>query len=57
MAVIINEFEVVTDEGASGEQSGAARPADAGAAPGPSPLDLADILRQRAERLARLEAY
>ena len=57
MAVIINEFEVVTEESQPRGQAPVARPAESGRAPGLTPLDIADILRQRAERLARLEAY
>lgn len=57
MAVIINEFEVVVDEAQSGTTPGSRPVPGAVAQAAPSPQDIADILRHRAERMARLEAH
>jgi len=54
MPVIINEFEVVAPEA---PQRPVLRPPAPEQPKALSPRDVAEIIRQRAERLARLEAH
>lgn len=58
MPVNINEFEVVAQPAPAGG-GGAAQQGPAPGAPGQplSPMDLRDVLRQQAERTARLSAW
>ena len=56
MAAIINEFEVIADDAPQGS-SERGQPANGSPSVGVSPRDIAEILRQRAERLARVEAH
>ncbi len=56
MSVIINDFEVVAEtppEAPAGESAPVESPAPAGL----TPLDIRDILRRQAERMARVQAY
>jgi len=56
MAVIINEFEVISEGARQGAQQGA-QPPSGGAPAGPTPWEIAAIIRHQAERLARVEAH
>lgn len=58
MPVIINEFEInVASAPPSGGGTAAQGPAPGGGGQPLSPMDLRDILRQQAERMARLSAW
>lgn len=57
MAVVINEFEVVTEEPEGGAHRGEATGAGAeSAASGTTPNDIRRILRRQVERLERVRA-
>jgi hypothetical protein len=56
MAVIINDFEVVAEtppETTGGESA----PVETQPAGSLTPMDIRDILRRQAERMARVQAY
>lgn len=55
MSVVINDFEVVAEPPPdSGNAPAEGAPA---ASPGPTPQDIRDIVRQQAERMARVRAH
>jgi hypothetical protein len=59
MTVVINEFEVITGPSApagGGNGGGAAAGGNGGSSSGPTPLDVARVIRREAERQARLRA-
>ena len=55
-AVVINEFEVVTEPAPQAEPSSSA-PAEGEAQPPPGPQEIAAVMRRQAERLARVRAH
>ena len=56
MSVIINEFEVISEDTPHAPASDV--PGAVGSPQrGPSPRDIAEIIRQQAERRARVEAH
>lgn len=59
MAVIINDFEVVSDEGESQQRSASAESAQASvsAQPAPTPHDIERILEHQRERMERVWAH
>jgi hypothetical protein len=57
MSVIINDFELVPETPPETPPGEAAAPEPAGPAPSLTPLDIRDILRRQADRLARVQAY
>ena len=55
MSVIIDDFEVVVDTGQKGAADGSS--SEGGGSKSPiAPMDIQDVLRQQAERQARIRA-
>jgi len=57
MPIIINEFEVITTSPLQNQAMAPTSSASKPALPGPTPYDVARIIRQQKERCARVRAH